>query len=135
MKITLMRSWLSTNFDWTGYTSRDEYRRWLPLFFGIELAGILAVWRWGIGGTIHFPPTLSGLLYFVAGLPIWISFVLLSMRRFHSAGLSRKWLLPLILVSNFHWGDYHLNVNLLWSLAVMAVAATRPDIPEELRTY
>jgi uncharacterized membrane protein YhaH (DUF805 family) len=130
-----MGAWLSNNFSWSGFTSRQEYRRWLPLIIVFEVAQILALWVWGVRGAIRLSATPTAIIASLVFLALSIGFVLLTARRFQSAGITRKWMLPMFLIVNIPFGGYYLNCAMLWVFGLIAVAALQPDIPGEARVY
>jgi uncharacterized membrane protein YhaH (DUF805 family) len=130
-----MGVWISNNFSWHGLTRRDEYRRWLPIILIVEFIAVWALWVWGDKGTVRFPASPTGFLLFLMVLPISIGFILLCARRFRSAGISRKWLLPLLLNVNIPIGDHYLNAVMLWAWGVILVGAMKPDSTEETGIY
>jgi hypothetical protein len=123
-----MGAWLSKNFAWSGLTSRDGYRRWLPLVILSEVIQTWALWNWGDKGMLRFEGTAADVLLLLLVIPMWIGFILLSGRRFRSAGITRKWLLPLVMAINIPIGDYYLNAVVLWSWGVILVCALKPDL-------
>jgi hypothetical protein len=123
-----MGTWISRNFSWSGLTSRDEYRRWLPLIIVVSAVQIWSLLIWGNRGMIRIAPSLAVFPLFAFGALIWIGFILLSARRFRAAGVSRKWLLPLVFTINFSIGNYFLNLATLWSLGVIMIGGWKPDV-------
>jgi uncharacterized membrane protein YhaH (DUF805 family) len=130
-----MGAWLEGHFAWYGYTSRDGYRRWLPLVIPVEILLLAGLWFYGHGGTIHFPSTLPGLSLFAVGLAYRIALTFLTARRFRSAGLSRGWLFLGLFTINIHVGGYFWNVGATIALLTIFVGATVRDLPEEERVY
>jgi hypothetical protein len=130
-----MGAWFSNNFAWSGFTSRQEYRRWLPLIILFEAAQVLALWIWGARGAVKLSLSPATVVLLLVFLTLCIGFILLTARRFQSAGLTRKWLIPMFLSFNISFGGYYINCGMLWVFGSIAVAAVKPDIPDEARVY
>ena len=127
--------WLVINFRWNGFTSRDEYRRWLPLIITVFLFDIWTLWIWGVRGMIRLDLSALSFFVFLVELLFWIGFVLLSARRFRSAGITRKWLFPLMMTINIPFGGAYLNGVLLWFLGVICVCAVKADRHDTTEIY
>ena len=130
-----MGAWFSENFAWSGFTSREQYRRWLPLIILFEIVQTLGLWVWGERGMIRMPFTPAAIPFLLVFLPLSIGFILLSARRLQSAGITRRWMLPMFLHANVPLGEYYLNCAAVWTWGIIFVAAVKPDIPEEARLY
>jgi len=125
---------LEQHFAWHGYTSRDEFRRWLPLVIPVEALLLAALWFYGRNGTIHFPSTIAGISLFTAGLAYRIALLFLTARRFRSAGLSRGWLFLPFLAINLPVGGYFWSVGTTITLLTIFAGATADDVRDEERT-
>ncbi|MGV1684193.1 DUF805 domain-containing protein [Sphingopyxis sp. NJF-3] len=128
-----MSAWFARHFAWHGYTSRAEYYRWLAVIVPAEILLLAAIWQHGSRGTIHFPSTASGLTLFVVCLAYFIGLLILTARRFRSAGISRGWLVPTLLAIVIPIGPYYWNVSATVMLLAICVAAVAADVPENER--
>jgi len=123
-----MGAWLERHFAWHGETSRDEYRRWLPLIVAIDVALLSALHKFGFHGTINLSDFgWTGALLFLAGLLYFIGWLLLTARRLRSADVSRAWLIFAIFSINIPVGDFDINVSAAAALLLTAVAALTRD--------
>jgi uncharacterized membrane protein YhaH (DUF805 family) len=130
-----MGGWLARRLDGFGYTSRDEYRRWLALIIPTQILLLAAIWLYGRGGIIHFSPTPWSLILFVVGLAYMIGLFILTARRFRSAGLSRGWLLLTILTASVPIGPFYWNISVTVMLLAIFVGSMVADVPENERVY
>ena len=128
-----MGRWLEQHFAWHGYTSRDEFRRWLPLIVPVEALLLAGLWFYGRNGTIHFPSTIAGISFFGAGLAYRIALLFLTARRFRSAGLSRGWLFLPFFTINLPVGGYFWSVGTTITLLSIFTGATVDDVRDEER--
>ena len=126
---------LARHFSWHGRTSRAEYRRWLWAIIPIETVILVMTSLYGENGTIHFPTSPVGLVLFVLCFAFVISVLLITARRFRSAGLSRGWLVPTIFSINIPVGAYYWNVSATVMLLAIFAGTAVPDVPESQRTY
>ena len=123
-----MGAWFEHHFAWHGYTSRNEYRRWLPLIVAINMALLWAVHQFGARGMINFSDFgWVGTLSFVALLPYFIGWLLLTGRGLRSAGISRSWLIFAVLTINIPVGNFYVNISMIASCLLTAVAALARD--------
>lgn len=123
-----MGAWIDRNFAWKGLTSRDEYRRWLPLILLVDLTLIWALVAWGERGTINLGNFgWAGAAIFMAGLPYFVGWVLLTGRRLRSADISRSWLIPAVLTINIPIGDVHINVSAVAMMLLTVISAVAGD--------
>lgn len=123
-----MGAWLQQRFVWHGLTSRDDYRRWLPLIVPINLAELWAVYEFGARGRINLSDFgLAGVVVFAAFLPFFIGWLFLTARRFRAADLSRGWLAFAVFTINIPLGDFHLNISIFAAFLLTVVAALVPD--------
>ncbi|MGH6631854.1 hypothetical protein [Sphingopyxis sp.] len=130
-----MGAWLERHFSWHGETSRDEYRRWLPLVIPVEILLLAGLWFYGHNGTIHFPSTLSGVSLLAVGFAYRIALFFLTARRFRSAGLSRGWLFIPFFTINIPVGSHFWSVGATITLLTILAGATVEDLREEERIY
>ena len=122
-----MVAWLADHFDWNGRTSRDEYRRWLPLIIAFELALLWSLAAFGRNGRLHFEDFGPwGAALFLLGVLYMIGWTLLTARRRRSAGITRRWLL-LALFVNIPIADTFVTISLVVTLILIAVATLAPD--------
>jgi len=122
-----MVAWLADHFDWNGRTSRDEYRRWLPLITAVEIALLWSLMAFGRNGRLHFEdfgPLGATLL--LLGIFYMIGWTLLTARRLRSAGITRRWLLFALFV-NIPIAGTFVTASLVITLILIAVAALAPD--------
>ncbi len=122
-----MVAWLADHFDWNGKTSRNEYRRWLPLIIAVEILLIGSLIAFGRNGRLHFEdfgPLGATLL--LVGLLYSIGWTLLTARRLRSAGITRRWLLFALFV-NIPIAGTFVTVSLVITLILIAVATLAPD--------
>ena len=123
-----MGAWIERHFAWRGQTSRDEYRRWLPLILLVDLAIVWAVANWGERGKINLSDFgWTGLAMFGAMLPYALGWIFLTARRLRSADISRSWLVLTIVGINIPVGGVYLNISFIVTLLLTAVGALAPD--------
>lgn len=122
-----MGAW-EQHFTWHGKTSRNEYRRWLPLIVAVDAALLWALFEFGKRGTLNLSDFgWAGVFLFTVSLPYFIGWVLLTAQRLRSANISRKWLIFAVFTINIPVGDLHINVSLIAALILTAIAATARD--------
>lgn len=126
-----MGAWLEGHFAWHGETSRDEYRRWLPLVVPVEILLLAGLWFGGRNGTIDFPATVPGIGLFAVALTYKIALLFLTARRFRSAGLSRGWLFLPFFTFNVPVGAYVWSAGATIALLTILVGAAAKDLREE----
>lgn len=122
-----MLAWLADHFDWKGRTSRDEYRRWLPLILFAEIALIWGIAVFGRMGRLHFEdfgPWGAGLL--AIGLLYNVGWTLLTARRLRAAGMTRRWLLFALFINIPIAGSF-VTISMIITLILTAVAALAHD--------
>src|SRR3546814_19612791 len=130
-----MNAWFARHFAWHGYTSRDEYRRWLSLIIPAEILLLAAIWLYGSRGTVHFSSTPLGLTFFVVGLAYLIGLFILTARRFRSAGISRGWFILTVLAIVLPIGPYYWNVSATALLLALFAPALPAAVPENARLH
>ena len=122
-----MVTWLTHHFAWNGRTSREEYRRWLPLIVAAQIALFWGVAEYGRRGQIDVGDFgLWGLTLFAIWLLYSVGWVLLTARRLRTAGITRRWLLLPILVQ-VPIGDSLFTVGTATTVFLIVVAALAPD--------
>src|SRR3546814_15388015 len=124
-----MNAWFARHFAWHGYTSRDEYRRWLSLIIPAEILLLAAIWLYGSRGTVHFSSTPLGLTFFVVGLAYLICLFILTARRFRSAGISRGWLILTGLAIVFPSGPFLWYISHTSKLRALCASALPAVVP------
>ena len=122
-----MVTWLTHRFAWNGRTSRDEYRRWLPLIVAAQIAFFWGIGEYGRRGQIDVGDFgLWGLTLFAIWLLYSVGWVLLTARRLRTAGITRRWLLLPILFQ-VPIGDSLFTVGTAATVFLIVVAALAPD--------
>jgi len=122
-----MGAWLADHFAWNGRTSRDEYRRWLPLIIAAEIASFWGVAEYGRRGAIHVNDFgWWGLIPFTILLAYSVGWTLLTARRLQTAGITRRWLLFPVFV-HVPIGDSLFTVGTAMAVFLIVVAALAPD--------
>lgn len=127
-----MGGWVKQNFAWHGETSRDEYRRWVPLIVAADLALLLAGYKFARHGTINFGDFgLVGVPLFIAAILYFVGWLFLTARRLRSSGISRAWLIFACLTINVPIGDFRINVTMIAALLLTAIGALVRDLEPE----
>ncbi|WP_144037712.1 hypothetical protein [Sphingopyxis sp. KK2] len=122
-----MGAWLERHFAWNGRTSRDGYRRWLPLIIAVEIASFWGVAAYGRRGVINVADFgWWGLLLLAIWLPYAICWNLLTARRLRTAGITRRWLLIPVFVQA-PIGDSLFTVGTAAIVILIVVAALADD--------
>jgi uncharacterized membrane protein YhaH (DUF805 family) len=123
-----MGAWIERHYSWTGLTSRDEYRRWLPLILAVAALLLWLQFEFGTGDHLDVGQFgWAGVPLFLIALIYCIGWFFLTARRLRSADISRGWLFFALLRIDLSVGGYHINSATIAGLLLIAVAALAPD--------
>lgn len=123
-----MGAWIERHYAWTGLTSRDEYRRWLPLIISVDALLLWFQFEFGTDRRIDFGQFgWFAAPLFLVSIAYYIGWFLLTARRLRSADISRAWLLFAFFTINFSVGEYRVNFTFISALLLTAVGALASD--------
>lgn len=115
-------------FDWNGYVSRDEYRRWLLPIIAFQSALFLFWLRYAAHETVDMGDFgMVGLAAFLAGLVCFIGWLMLTAKRLRAADISRGWLSLAVLAINLPVAGIHINFSMIAAFLITVVAALARD--------
>ena len=119
-----MGAWLDRNFAWHGETSRDDYRRWLPLIIAVDLVLLWATYEFADHGTLNMSRFgwIGAPLFFIGALYV-VGWFFLTARRLRAANISRAWLIFAFISISLPIGDSYINFSMVAAILLTAVAA------------